>query len=61
MREVCREHDRKEWEHFRKMSTTYRILFRLSLERQIEGLPEYLDELDDWLNRFMARKEGERG
>lgn len=61
MREVCREHDRKEWEHFRKISSTHRILFRLSLERQIDGLPEYLDELDDWLNRFMARKEGERG
>ena len=61
MREVCREHDRKEWEHFRKMSTAYRILFRLSLKKQIEGLPGYLNELDDYLNRFMARKEGERG
>lgn len=61
MRQVCREHDRKELEHFREMSSVYRILFRQSLDKQIDGLPEYLNELDDWLDRFMARKEGERG
>jgi len=61
MEKVYRDYVLKKWEHYDEMTDLYRILWRLSQRCQMEGLTEYLSDLEIWLDRVLEGKEVQSG
>ena len=52
-----KDHLLKNEESYKKMTDVYRILWKVSLRHKIDGLPEFLAKLEDWLDENITRKE----